>query len=570
MRHIFFQYIIVFLFGLAGWPMGSSAQEKAADAAYQGKLVEFQNLLQSGRMSEGLDLLNELIETYPDRSEAYYTKSLLHAQAGDYETALELAEKTVEMDPSDFTYNNHLMSLYKVTNNIPAVITVLNNLEPHYPNNKLILREKILLQHVSGDSDAALQSYEEAVARVGKSDTLDVVKSEVLLDQGRYADVQKLLEPWYQQQSMLKEVYGYLAVAYNRSAETKKAIRIIEDGLKYTDNALLYFDLADIHSSGNKSREAHAALKKAFESTDVEYVEKHRVMSQITAGENILTAAQKQDLADVLITQYPRIADNYVFKADGLWQNNQLGEARALYLTALGISPKEEDTWRRLINVEIAMNALDEAIGHGQEALIHFPGHVVLNYFVGMAYFLKEDTDNARMHLEEALNNSERENDYVKSMVYGSLGDLYHKLDMVAVSDAAYEEAIKLDESNASALNNLAYYLSLRKERLDKAAEYAQRANELDPTSGTFQDTYAWVLFQQGNYTEAHKWIEKAVKNSKPSAVVLEHYGDILSMVGKEMEAVKQWQRALNLSDGDESVNVDKLKEKIREKKYIE
>lgn len=570
MQHKIFKYILFLLIGCGAWSTDATAQEQGNDTHYEAQLIAFQGLLQSGNMAEGLDLLNDLIEAHPDRSEAYYAKSLLHAQAGDYDTALELAQKTVELSPSDLTYNNHLMSLYKATNDIPAVIAVLDSLGVYYPEDILILREKIVLQNALGDSDAALQSYEEAVARLGQSDTLDVVKSEVLLDQGRYDDVKALLEPWYQQQSALREVYGYLAAAYSRSSDVRKATRIVQDGLKYTDNALLYFDLADIHLSNNQGRQTHEALQKAFEASDIDYADKYRVMSHLVNSDNDLTTAQKQDLANILTEQYPRIAENYVFKADILWQNGQLNEARALYLTSLGINPKHDDTWRKLINVEIAMDALDEAIGHGQEALIYFPGHVVLNYFIGMAYFLNDDTDNAREHLEEALNNSERENNYVKSMVYSSLGDLYHQLDMVAVSDAAYEEAIKLDEGNASALNNLAYYRSLRKEKLDEAAEYAKRATELNPTSGTFQDTYAWVLFQQGNYAEAHQWIEKAVKNSEPSAVVLEHYGDILSKIGKEREAVKQWQKALNLSDGDKSLDIDKLKEKIREKKYIE
>jgi len=147
------------------------------------------------------------------------------------------------------------------------------------------------------------------------------------------------------------------------------------------------------------------------------------------------------------------------------------------------------------------------------------------------------------------------------------LGDIYHGLDMVAASDVAYRESIRLDSTNVSAMNNLAYYLSLRKVDLDYAAEISKKSNEINPDNATFQDTYAWVLFQQERYKEALVWIEKAVKLTKPaSAVVLEHYGDILVKNGKTAEAIKQWKLALRMADGD----YGKLQEKINTGQYVD
>ncbi|MGH2623616.1 MAG: tetratricopeptide repeat protein, partial [Sphingobacterium sp.] len=231
--------------------------------------------------------------------------------------------------------------------------------------------------------------------------------------------------------------------------------------------------------------------------------------------------------------------------------------------------PKHVDAWRKLVNVELAMNDLDEAIVDGNEALKNNPGNAILTYFVGVAYTMKKDTDNARIYLERALDHGSNENNFVKSMLYAGLGDLYHEIKMESASEVAYEEAIQLDSTHMSALNNAAYYLSLKKKDLDKAADYAKRAVALDPNSGTFQDTYAWVLFQQEQYSEAKIWIEKAIKNSNPSGVLYEHYGDILMQSGKDREAIKQWEKALTF-ESDSAIDQDKIKQKISEKKYIE
>jgi tetratricopeptide (TPR) repeat protein len=247
----------------------------------------------------------------------------------------------------------------------------------------------------------------------------------------------------------------------------------------------------------------------------------------------------------------------------------ELDQAKSLYLTTVTMNPQHVEAWRKLINVELAANQLDEAIVDGNEALRNNPNNVIITYFVGVAYMMKKDTENARLYLERALDQSANENDFVKSMVYGGLGDLYHEIKMESASEVAYDEAIKLDSNNVTVLNNAAYYLALQKKDLEKAAEYSRRSNELEPNSGTFQDTYAWVLFQQGKYQEALPWIEKAIKNSEPSGVLFEHYGDILSKVGKNKEAVKQWEKALTMADGS-SIDKEKLKKKISEKKYIE
>jgi Tfp pilus assembly protein PilF len=139
---------------------------------------------------------------------------------------------------------------------------------------------------------------------------------------------------------------------------------------------------------------------------------------------------------------------------------------------------------------------------------------------------------------------------------------------MDAASDVAYDEALLLDSTNVSVLNNYAYYLAVRRKDLDKAEKYSRLSNELDPNSATLQDTYAWVLFQQGRYREALSWIEKALKGDV-SAVLLEHYGDILSMVGREKEALKQWERALAIHKGTKE-EAAKIEMKIKQRKYVE
>ena len=65
--------------------------------------------------------------------------------------------------------------------------------------------------------------------------------------------------------------------------------------------------------------------------------------------------------------------------------------------------------------------------------------------------------------------------------------------------------------------------------------------------------------------------MEKAIKNGGDNDFdILEHYGDILYNIGKIDEAVEYWQKAFDKSTERNDKCIHILKEKIKEKKYIE
>lgn len=560
---------LIAVVGLICTPHIYAQQEQTGEKPYKQMLVEVEGKLRTGDLSGAIEKLDDIIEKYPEAAEVYYAKALLFGQARNFDMAIPLAEKTVEIEPENMLYTNYLVELHKSKGDLAAAIPVVDRAIEALPDNASLYREKMLLLHASQKSEEALQVYDESVAKFGESDTLDVMKAEMLVDLDRKQEAEEMLLPRAHDNSSLRQVYSTLGYIYTDRNATKKATQILEKGLKNTNDHLLYLDLADVYTVGKRNKQAFGALKKAFESADVHYMDKHRVMFTLLSGKSEMPLEQIQELANILVLKHPRIADSHVAKGDVLWRRGNLQEARSLFLTAVGINRTHIDAWRMLMNVEMALNEIDQAIAHGLEALEANPNNPMLLYFTGLAYMVKDDGDNARVMMETALDNSGEENTYLQSLIYAGLGDLYHKLKMADVSDVAYEEAIKLDSTNATAMNNYAYYLAERNEKLDLAEKLSRQSNELEPGSITFQDTYAWVLFKQENYKEALRWMEKAMRGSSPSAVLHEHYGDILFKSGNSKEALREWEKALTMSDGSD-VDVEKLKSKIATRSYVE
>ena len=558
---------VAFLIIACCWGEVNYAQE-GSSKPYSTQLIMVENHLRVGKYGDALMEMDRITDAYPSAAEVFYGKALVLAQIGNLDGALENAIIAFDKEPS-LLHGNYLVDLNRAKQNNTEVLRLLTELRARYPNQTAISRDLINTLTASKKLSEAQQIFEEERSKGFTSDTLDIVMADAYIQSNKITEAKKLLIP-LRGQSKLRHVYGSLAYVYGQEKKSKEAIKVLEEGLQLTNDPFLHLDLADIYKSTNKPTLTYLSLKKAFEANSVEFGDKHRIMySLMNTNNSFLTLDQLQDLANVLVLQYPRIAESHIIKGEIVWRKGNVEEARSLFLTAVGIHPKHVDAWRMLINTDLALNKVDDAIAHGREALNINSGNPMLMYFTGLAFMVKDDLDSSRKLLEMALDHSERENDFLKSNIYSSLGDLYHKLDMESASDVAYIEAITLDSTNVSAMNNLAYYLSVRGKDLDKAAEYAKNANILEPNNPTFQDTYAWVLFRQGNYKDALLWMEKAIKGSNtPSAVLLEHYGDALAMNGNVKEAVKQWEKSLLIAD--EEVKVEKIKQKIKERKYVD
>jgi tetratricopeptide (TPR) repeat protein len=148
---------------------------------------------------------------------------------------------------------------------------------------------------------------------------------------------------------------------------------------------------------------------------------------------------------------------------------------------------------------------------------------------------------------------------------YAALGESYNTLKQYEKSDAAFEEALRIDPADVFIMNNYAYYLALRKTKLDSAANLSARANELQPGMASFEDTYAYVLFRQGKHEQALVWMKKAMAHSEVSSDMHEHMGDILFHLGKTEEAILEWKQAAAIPGASAKVS-----EKINQRRYID
>lgn len=130
-----------------------------------------------------------------------------------------------------------------------------------------------------------------------------------------------------------------------------------------------------------------------------------------------------------------------------------------------------------------------------------------------------------------------------------------------ASADSAYEAAIRMKPDYATALNNYSYSLAERGEQLERARGMSRQALDQEPDNVNFLDTYGWIFYRLEQLDSAVVYLQRAVAARNASPAVLEHLGDAQYRRGEHDEALRIYNRALELDEHNEA-----LRKKIQER----
>ncbi len=145
----------------------------------------------------------------------------------------------------------------------------------------------------------------------------------------------------------------------------------------------------------------------------------------------------------------------------------------------------------------------------------------------------------------------------IKSRLYQMLGDTYSSQNQDTLAMMMYDSCLVYDPNNSGALNNVAYNITKQPNPdLKKAEKMAAKAIELDPESIYILDTYAWILFLQGDNFLSEFYFDKLLRVEKeqglqPSIETLYHIGCLYLKTNRIEQAKEIWHQALELYNTD-------------------
>ena len=141
-------------------------------------------------------------------------------------------------------------------------------------------------------------------------------------------------------------------------------------------------------------------------------------------------------------------------------------------------------------------------------------------------------------------------------------GGSFERIGKYEKSDKDLLEALKIIPNNSYILNYLAYSWLERDQNINKAVlmlEKAYKENENDPY---IIDSVGWGYFLVGRYSDAEKFMRRALELMPNDPIVNDHYGDILWKLNRKIQAQYFWNSVLKMEDADKEI-IEKIKVKL-------
>ena len=508
---------------------------------------------------EALEQFQKCIEMDDKQAVPFYESALINMGLGNFDLAVEQAKNATGLDEDNRWYQLSYAEVLFANQNFNSSAIEYKNLLLKEPGNRELYFLLSDMYIYDKDFLKAIEVYDdlEQIRGIDKMVSMQKHKLYMQLDKRKYAikELQNLLEKFPNEIDALE----ILSELYLLNDEKEKAFEIFKQlAIIAPENGRIHLTLADYYRDKGDNIKSFEELKLAFRSRNLGVDVKVSILAsyfQLLAVNNIMKE-QAYTLAKLLIDSHPNEVKPNAVYADILYTDNRFAEAKEQYLIVLEKDKNKSQVWSQVLFIQAEESDFEGMLEISEEALTYFSTDPLFYYFNGVANKWFKNYDLAiislNMGVEFVLDNK-----MLLLEFYSSLADSYHAIKEHKLSDEYYEKSLAIDSNNVLVLNNYAYYLSLRRTNLEKAKRMSYKCNELEIDNGTYQDTYAWILYELAEYEQAKIWMQKSLENgSDVSAVVVEHYGDILYQLGNVEDAIIEWEKAKKL--GEASKFLDK------------
>lgn len=312
-------------------------------------------------------------------------------------------------------------------------------------------------------------------------------------------------------------------------------------------NGYAQFGLADIARAKGDNETSFKHLIMGFKDERVKLLNKLQVISSyyVLMQRDEKSRTQVFSLGETLLATHPNDALSYVVYSDLLYAVNKFDESRNYLVKSLEIENSDFKVWQKLLSIDEQLNNMTMLEEDSRKAMEVFPNIPALYIYNGFSLIALKQYEKSLIVSQDGLSYAIQQKDKIQLLL--NLADANHQLKKYSEADKAFDAVLSLEPDNTLALNNYAYFLSLRNERLTEAETFVKRALKNEPDNPSYLDTYGWILYQMKKYPEAIVQLNLALKEAPKNPEIIEHLGDALYKSGDTEGAVIQWKKALEL-----------------------
>ncbi|MDH6344280.1 tetratricopeptide (TPR) repeat protein [Parabacteroides sp. PFB2-12] len=557
-------YIFLLLLTVAGSAFSQTDQRKFDYFYYEGL-----NLKAAGKYDAAFDALSHCLSIDSTAAPVLYELSFFYMQLDRPEKTVEYLRRAVENSSDNYTYRMALASVNRSLGMFDEAVEEYRKLSKQYPEKMDLVFYLADALTQKGDIAESIEAYDTLESAVGMNEALSQQKFRLYMQieekEKAYKEIEKLANKF----PMDARYPLMLGDLYLENKEMDKALQNYEKAHKIDpQNPYYVVSMSNYYEAIGDNAASESLIRDALVNEKLDVETKVGILSRyiirLQHTEKGMEGANA--IFDELIEQHPEDIDLKLMYGSLLTAQEKKEEAEFQFQLVTEMEPGNASAWQQLLNLALRNEQLDEVVRICTTCMDMFPDAPEYYFYLGIAYYQQDKQEEALQVYRDGIAIIPAENGRLKSDFYGQMGDIYYQMEQLDKTYEAYDEALKYNMNNVMVLNNYAYFLALDKKDLDKALRMSLQTINMESENATYLDTYAWILFVKGEYKLAKIYIERAIEHDDTnSSELVDHYGDILFMIGEKERAVEQWKKAKEL--GKEGEVLDR---KIAEEAYFE
>ena len=478
-----------------------------------GKHIEYDikyisSLVVDGRLDEAAKLIFDTDKIYSNVFLFELIKSFYFIKHKKYNSALIHLKKVKSNDPLFLEFKNTLIFWLEIENYNKDKIDKIKNFRSRYLSIGLI--NKFLSSNYINNS----QLYNSYNNKVLNSDGLI-----------RY----QIFSAWNEK----------------RLSNDKKAFEILENAISKNDkNLLLKQTIIDFKKNNNQFLSFFNPKNFNDNIAEVFYLFSNLYQQREDVDFSNMLLSLSLELNDRFVSNYLIFFENKILE-------NKKDNFNYLLLSKLK-NIGSEFSW--YINYQISIHNKKQSVKFLENS-INKNDLFIKNKFFDLANFYRIKKDYRRSL--EYYNKIENLNTDLDWTFYYFKGICYERLELWNLSEKNLKKSISLSPKQYSVINYLAYSWLERKVNIDQATKMLEDAVKLSRWElGYIIDSLGWAYFLQKDFDKAERLLKIAYEKTPSESEVYDHYGDVLWVQKKFLQARYVWHNALSL----ESINPEREK----------
>jgi len=511
--------------GIAGLEKAIAVSPARQGMALRRKLASV--YLTEGETGTAIRQLQELLAEDGEQKQTQALLVLAHLENGEFDRAVSLALEMLSSAPQDPVALSLAGSVFTASGNREEARNYLNRALTAAPDYIPALITLARIEEVSGNPAQAAALYERSIAAGMKSPVPYMALARLAGASGDGAGKLKWLLQARESFPMEVDSRVNLADHYLREQRPEKARELLDEVValapeqadvllikarvlmaeqqheaalepltklldRHADSALAHAMLGECLARVGRNDDAYRHAALSLEAKP-DYVPALVLSARLETQSGKYQQALDHSLR--IQKQVPDLYLGYMLEGNVYLQQDVAEKAVAAYQRAWGLE-RTSELVIRLADASLRSGEMEAAAGYLTAWLDEHPDDVAARHSLALAYL---------------------------------------RMEAPAKAVEQYERLLVTDPQNLMALNNLAnLYLQ---DNGVRALEYAKRAYSLSPSDPRINDTYGWILVQQGQASTGLGMLKQAMEQLPNVAEVRYHYAVALYDSGEQGEA---------------------------------